>query len=74
MWPGQVRDTIRRLGESKTILVSTHILQEVSAMCQRVLFIDEGRLVYDGTIDELCSDGKPLDEHFHELSAVAERA
>ena len=43
-----VRDTIRRLGESKTILLSTHILQEVEAMASRVLFINEGRLVYDG--------------------------
>ena len=38
----EVRDTIRRLGESKTILLSTHILQEVEAMASRVLFIDEG--------------------------------
>jgi ABC-2 type transport system ATP-binding protein len=64
----EVRETIRRLGESKTILLSTHILQEVDAMCSRVLFIDEGRLRYDGTPAALTSDGKPLDEHFHELT------
>src|SRR5215467_10165687 len=40
----EVRDTVRRLGQSKTILLSTHILQEVEAMASRVLFIDEGRL------------------------------
>ncbi len=45
----EVRDTIRRLGETKTILLSTHILQEVEAMCNRVIFINEGRLVFDGT-------------------------
>ena len=45
----EVRDTIRRLGESKTILLSTHILQEVEAMASRVLFIHEGRLVFDGS-------------------------
>ena len=68
----EVRDTIRRLGQSKTILLSTHILQEVEAMASRVLFINEGRLMYDGTPRELTSDGKPLEEHFHELtSAVA---
>jgi len=66
----EVRDTIRRLGETKTILLSTHILQEVEAMCRRVLFINEGRLVYDGTIQQLRADGKPLDEHFHELTAA----
>ena len=45
----EVRETIRRLGESKTILLSTHILQEVEAMASRVLFINEGRLRFDGT-------------------------
>ena len=50
------------------ILLSTHILQEVDAMCSRVLFIDEGRLRYDGTPADLTKDGKPLDEHFHELT------
>jgi ABC-2 type transport system ATP-binding protein len=65
----EVRDTIRRLGESRTILLSTHILQEVQAMCDRVLFINEGRLVYDGPFDGLVGDGRSLDEHFHELTA-----
>ncbi|MFV2070944.1 MAG: ABC transporter ATP-binding protein [Pirellulales bacterium] len=67
----EVRETIRKLGETKTILLSTHILQEVEAMCSRVLFIDEGRLVYDGTFSELASDGKSLDEHFQRLTAEA---
>jgi len=64
----EVRDTIRRLGESKTILLSTHILQEVDAMASRVLFIDEGHLKFNGTPAELTRDGKPLDEHFHHLT------
>jgi len=65
----EVRETIRKLGQSKTILLSTHILQEVAAMAGRVLFIDEGRLVFDGPIKELTRDGKPLDEHFRRLSS-----
>ncbi len=48
-----VRETIRKLGENKTILLSTHILQEVEAMASRVLFIDEGRLVFDGPVSDL---------------------
>jgi ABC-2 type transport system ATP-binding protein len=64
----EVRETIRRLGQTKTILLSTHILQEVAAMCSRVLFIDEGRVVYDGTFEELSRDGKSLDEQFHLLT------
>lgn len=67
----EVRETVRRLGQNKTILLSTHILQEVEAMASRVLFINEGRLVYDGTPAELVRDGKPLEEHFHELTSSA---
>ena len=66
----EVRDTIRKLGQSKTILLSTHILQEVEAMAGRVLFIDEGRLIFDGTVAELTSDGQPLDAHFRQLSGA----
>ncbi len=67
----EVRETIRKLGQSKTILLSTHILQEVEAMANRVLFIDEGRLVFDGTIADLTRDGQPLDVHFRELTGAA---
>jgi ABC-2 type transport system ATP-binding protein len=63
----EVRETIRKLGQNKTILLSTHILQEVEAMTNRVLFIDEGRLVFDGPIKDILKDGKPLDAHFREL-------
>jgi ABC-2 type transport system ATP-binding protein len=70
----EVRETVRKLGDSKTILVSTHVLQEVEAMTSRVLFINEGRLVYDGTIGQLTQDGKPLDDHFHRLSDRLEMA
>ena len=63
-----VRETIRRLGKDKTILLSTHILQEVEAMADRVIFINEGRLIYDGKIGELIGDGKPLSDHFREMT------
>jgi len=63
-----VRETIRKLGQSKTILLSTHILQEVSAMCSRVLFINEGRLTFDGPVEQLDAGGKPLEERFRELT------
>ncbi len=66
----EVRETIRKLGESKTILLSTHILQEVEAMASRVLFINEGRLIYDGAFSDLATDGKSLEEHFRELSGA----
>lgn len=67
----EVRETIRKLGESKTILLSTHILQEVEAMASRVLFINEGRLVFNGSIKDLTKNGdKPLDQRFRELTAA----
>jgi ABC-2 type transport system ATP-binding protein len=67
----EVRETIRKLGQSKTILLSTHILQEVHAMASRVLFIDEGRLIYDGTVADLTKDGQALDEHFRQLTGAS---
>jgi ABC-2 type transport system ATP-binding protein len=65
----EVRETIRRLGETKTILLSTHILQEVEAMCNRVIFINEGRVSFDGTPREFAADEKKIDQRFHELSS-----
>lgn len=64
----EVRDTIRRIGQTKTILLSTHILQEVEAMCNRVIFINEGRVVFDGTPEELTGREKDLSECFHQLT------
>jgi len=67
----EVRETIKRLGQNKTILLSTHILQEVQAMCSRVLFINEGRLVFDGTVAEFMQAGGQPDEQFRRLSQVS---
>lgn len=66
----EVREMIRRLGENKTILLSTHIMQEVEAMCSRVIFINEGRVRFDGTPEELKSGGRSLDERFQELTTA----
>jgi len=69
--PNQIRDvrkTIKTLGERKTILLSTHILQEVEAIADRVVFINEGRLVFDGPVSELRAQGRDLDERFHQLT------
>lgn len=66
----EVRKLIRTLGETKTILLSTHILQEVEAMCNRVVFINEGRVVFDGIPQDLTAEEKNLDERFHQLTAT----
>ena len=49
----EVRDVIRELGKEHTVLLSTHILSEVEASCSRVVVIAKGKLVADGTMDEL---------------------
>ena len=48
-----VRELIRSMGDSKAIIVSTHILEEVDAVCDRALIIDQGRVVTDGTPQQL---------------------
>jgi len=68
--PNQIRDFrrhIRELGETKTILISTHILQEVEAVANRVLLVHEGRLVFDGEPSRLQSEGS-LEETFYRMT------
>ena len=54
----QVRDLIRGLSSEKTVLLSTHILPEVEAICGRVIILDRGRLVSSGRPEELRSAGE----------------
>ena len=51
----EVRNLIRRMGETRTIVFSTHILEEVEAVCTRAIVIDQGAIVADGTPDTLKS-------------------
>lgn len=64
-----IRQLIRELGREKTILLSTHILQEVEAVCSRVILIHEGRIVFDGSLDEM-GHGGGLEQRFHELTGA----
>ena len=65
-----VRDLVDRLRESKTLLLSTHILREVDAMCNRVLVISRGSLVFDGTPQELAGSENSMEQRFLELTAA----
>src|SRR5688572_10167268 len=72
--PNQIRDVrraIRELGRDRTILLSTHILQEVEAMADRILFIHAGKIVFDGTATDFAAKGPSKDEIFHSLTGVA---
>lgn len=71
--PNQIHDVrglIRQLGKSNTIFLSTHILQEVEAVADRVIFIHEGRIVFDGSIEEFRAGSPSLDERFRKLTAA----
>jgi ABC-2 type transport system ATP-binding protein len=67
----EIRDLIRNLGKNKTVLFSTHILQEVEAICDRVIIINKGKLVANSTLKELKQDngnGQTLEEIFKILT------
>ncbi|MEN8150811.1 MAG: ABC transporter ATP-binding protein [Planctomycetota bacterium] len=68
----QVRETIRSIGADRTILLSTHILQEVEAVADRVILIAEGRIRFDGTpADFRQSGGDDMDQAFYSLTGTA---
>ena len=71
---GEVRKTMNRLAQEKTILLSTHILQEVEAMASRVILVNEGRLVFDGAVDELRGEEGGLAGAFKRLTTSSEAA
>ena len=60
----EIRNLIRRLGRAKTVVLSTHILSEVQATCDRVIIINEGSIVADGTPEQ-------LKKSFHGADSIA---
>jgi ABC-2 type transport system ATP-binding protein len=53
----EIRGLIKQLGREKTVMLSTHIMQEVEAICSRVIIIDKGRIVADDSADRLRTAG-----------------
>jgi len=68
----EVRQLIKRLGETKAILFSTHILEEVEASCTRAVIVDRGRIVEDGTPAELIAKAphNSLTELFRKVTTI----
>ena len=58
----EMRSLIREIGKTKTVILSTHILSEVQVTCDRVLIIDKGQLVADGTVEEIIAQSQ---SHLH---------
>lgn len=63
-----VRELLRTLAKTKTILLSTHILREVHAVAQRTLFVFQGRLVHDGPVSSLGESEIAMEQRFHRLT------
>jgi len=64
----QVRQTIREMAANRTILLSTHILQEVEAVADRVILINRVRIRFDGTPREMQGEHATLDDAFQVLT------
>jgi len=64
----EIRELIRTAGHNKTVLFSTHIMQEVEALCDRVIIINKGRVVSDSSLEALRQTGKSLEETFRSLT------
>ncbi|TDD99173.1 gliding motility-associated ABC transporter ATP-binding subunit GldA [Flavobacterium cellulosilyticum] len=54
----EIRNVIKNVGKDKTVFLSTHIMQEVEAICNRVIIIDKGKIVADKKLDTLISEDK----------------
>jgi ABC-2 type transport system ATP-binding protein len=65
----EIRNVIKEQGKDKTVLFSSHILQEVEAICDRIIVINKGNLVADEPLQKLKSSGKNLEEVFKSLTS-----
>ncbi len=59
----EIRSLIKDLGQEKTVILSTHILPEVEATCSRAIIINNGRIIEDGSIDEITRRARSGDSH-----------
>jgi len=59
----EIRELIKRLGKEKTVILSTHILSEAEATCGRVLIINQGKLIADGSLEEITRSARGANLH-----------
>ena len=64
----EIRALIKEIGREKIVLLSTHIMQEVEKMCNRVVIIQKGKIVDDKSIVDLQEEEVDLEEHFRKLT------
>ena len=66
----EIRRLIQELGKTHTVILSSHILSEVQAVCQQVLILSKGKLVAAGSLQELTADGRSLEDVFLSLTGT----
>ena len=64
----EIRNLIKELGKNKTVMLSTHIMQEVQAICERAIIINHGRIVADDSIANLTQKNSNLEKVFQQLT------
>ena len=64
----EIRNLIKEIGKEKTVLLSTHIMQEVDKLCNRVIIINKGKIIDDNLILTLKKNNINLEEHFRRLT------
>ena len=68
----EIRSLIKKLGKEKLVLMSSHILQEIQATVDRIIIIDKGKIVADGTSEELIADSKGITKLKLEVTDASE--
>ena len=69
-----IREMIEKMGKDKTILISTHLLEEAESVCNRIILINKGQIVADGTLAQVLAQNrtKSLEKVFHKLASMQE--
>ena len=65
----EIRSFIKSIGRERTVMLSTHIMQEVEAMCDRVVMIKKGKIVADENLEKFVNDKGGLEEAFKKLTS-----
>ena len=64
----EIRNLIKEVGKDKTVIFSTHIMQEVKSICERVIILNKGKIVADDSLENLTASGKDMEQVFSELT------
>lgn len=64
----EIRNVIKEIGRAKTVIISTHLMQEVEALCSRVVLLKKGNLMADENIQNFKGQHSSLEEAFHQMT------